>query len=221
MSSPAPSAKRPFITGAASIAVHAALLACLILLSRSFSLPSAIIVPHEYVAGVEVAGGSHAVHLPLPRMDTAARTRHPARFAEAEPKTILPPKQPKPAQKSGGGSPALPHAGDGSGQAAKGNGSDNENAKPAYPVFAPRPPVTDSTMLPASEQKVVVDVRVDASGQVVSETLVTGIGNALDQIVLDTVKTWRFQPATIDGKPVPTQDELIFPFDQNYPITFS
>ena len=39
-------------------------------------------------------------------------------------------------------------------------------------------------------------------GQVVSETLVTGTGNRLDQIVLDIVRTWRFQPATVNGKPV-------------------
>jgi hypothetical protein len=35
------------------------------------------------------------------------------------------------------------------------------------------------------------------------------------------VKTWRFQPATVDGKPVPTQAELIFPFNPSYPITVS
>lgn len=220
MSSPAPSVTRRLATVAASISVHAALLVCVVLLSRSFRPPLAVI-PREYVAGVEVAGGAHAIPLRLPRMDTAARTRHPARFAEAKPKTILPVKQPKPAQKAGGGSPAVPHSGEGSGQAAQGNGSDSQNAKPAFPVFAPRPPVTDSSMLPASAQKVVVDVKVDAAGQVVSETLVSGIGNGLDQIVLDTVKTWRFQPATVDGKAVPTQVEVICPFDQNYPITFS
>jgi TonB family protein len=66
-----------------------------------------------------------------------------------------------------------------------------------------------------------VDVNVDASGDVVSESLVKGLGNNLDQLVLDIVKTWRFHPATVDGKPVPTQAELIFPFNQSYPITVS
>jgi outer membrane biosynthesis protein TonB len=50
---------------------------------------------------------------------------------------------------------------------------------------------------------------------------VKGIGNKLDQIVLDTVKTWRFQPATVNGKPVPSQDELIFPFNPSYPLSDS
>jgi outer membrane biosynthesis protein TonB len=47
------------------------------------------------------------------------------------------------------------------------------------------------------------------------------MGNKLDQIVLDTVKTWRFQPALENGKAVPTQAELIFPFNPSYPITVS
>ena len=41
----------------------------------------------------------------------------------------------------------------------------------------------------------------------------------LDQIVLDIVKTWRFQPATVNGKPVPTEAEVIVPFGPRYPIT--
>jgi len=56
---------------------------------------------------------------------------------------------------------------------------------------------------------------------VVSETLVKGMGNRLDQIVLDIARTWRFQPATVNGKPVASEAELIFPFNASYPITES
>ena len=69
------------------------------------------------------------------------------------------------------------------------------------------------------ETRVVVDVKVDAQGAVVGENLVKGMGNDLDQIVLDIVKTWRFQPATVNGKPVPTEAEVIVPFGPRYPIT--
>jgi outer membrane biosynthesis protein TonB len=37
--------------------------------------------------------------------------------------------------------------------------------------------------------------------------------------VLDTVKSWRFHPATINGNPVATEAELIFPFNLSYPTT--
>jgi TonB family protein len=101
--------------------------------------------------------------------------------------------------------------------AVAGNGADAESANPAFPVFSPRPPVSDRSLLPASELQVVVDVKVSAIGEVLEATLVKGIGNGLDQIVLDTVKTWRFHPATLNGNPVPTEAELIFPFNQGYP----
>jgi TonB family protein len=102
-----------------------------------------------------------------------------------------------------------------------GNGDDAQAADPAFPIFSPRPPVTDRTLLPELSQQVIVDVKLSASGEVLEATLVKGIGNALDQLVLETVKTWRFHPATVNGNPVPTEDELIFPFDQSYPIAES
>jgi TonB family protein len=97
-----------------------------------------------------------------------------------------------------------------------GNGTDTLDAFPAFPVFSPRPEVADRSLLPRSERQVVVDVKVSASGEVLEATVVKGIGNALDQIVLETVKTWRFHPATVNGNPVPTQAELIFPFSLRY-----
>lgn len=97
-----------------------------------------------------------------------------------------------------------------------GNGPDTESADPAFPVFSPRPEVADRSLLPSSEKQVIVDVKVSASGDVLEATVVKGIGNALDQIVLSTVKTWRFHPATVNGSPVPTEAELIFPFSQRY-----
>jgi protein TonB len=102
---------------------------------------------------------------------------------------------------------------------AAGSGADQKNADPAFPVFSPHPPVSDRSLLPSSNREVVVDVKVSPEGDVLEVTLVKGIGNGLDQIVLDTVKSWRFHPATINGNPVATEAELIFPFNQSYPTT--
>jgi TonB family protein len=170
------------------------------------------------VAGVEVAGGAHAVKIPLPARLTAADTNKPERYADAAVPPALTMRQLRPQNDAGGGAPPTPHTGEGRGNAANGNGSDNDDARPAFPVFAPKPAVTDGALLPAAEKKIVVDVKVDEEGAVVSETLVKGLGNRLDQIVLDTVKTWRFQPATVNGKPVETEAEIVFPFDLQYPL---
>jgi TonB family protein len=206
---------------ALSLAIHGVLLASVVVAGTvHFGTHKIRPVQPETIARIEVSGGSHAIKIKLPPMPTASHTREPAKTPNATKKTILPVEQP-PLKWSGGGSPAAPHKGDGSGQALRGNGSDADDVRPAFPVFSPRPPVTDRSLLPNSEQKIVVDVNVDALGQVVSEKLMNGMGNKLDQIVLDIVKTWRFQPATVNGKPVPTQAELIFPFNPSYPITDS
>jgi TonB family protein len=95
-----------------------------------------------------------------------------------------------------------------------GNGTDTASADPAFPIFSPRPAVTDRSLLPSTDKQVIVDVKVSAAGDVLEATLVSGIGNALDGIVLDTVKTWRFHPAMMNGNPVATEAELIFPFSE-------
>lgn len=98
-----------------------------------------------------------------------------------------------------------------------GQGSDAQSMYPAYPTVSPSPQVRDRSLLPQTSQKVVIDVNLGADGRVQQATLVSGLGNVLDQIVLDTVRGWQFHPATLNGAPVPSAMELVFPFDRNYP----
>jgi TonB family protein len=100
-----------------------------------------------------------------------------------------------------------------------GNGTDTASADPAYPIFSPQPAVTDRSLLPSANRQVIVDVKVSAAGDVLEARLVSGLGNALDTIVLATVKTWRFHPAMMNGNPVPTEAELIFPFSEHTVMT--
>jgi TonB family protein len=88
---------------------------------------------------------------------------------------------------------------------------------PAYPTVSPSPQVRDRSLLPRTDQKIVVDVDLGANGQVQQAALVSGLGNALDQLVLDTVRGWQFHPAMLNGQPVPSRMELVFPFNKNYP----
>jgi TonB family protein len=97
-----------------------------------------------------------------------------------------------------------------------GSGSGAQNATPAFPTYSPNPPVQDRSLLPQSETNVVVDVDVSAQGEVVDEKLIRGLGNGIDQAILDTVKGWKFHPATVDGNPVASVSELVFPMSQRY-----
>jgi TonB family protein len=195
--------------------LHIAAFALVLWLGTRVGVRPEPVGPENTVAMLERAGGPHAVKLALPRMADVGQIPKVAP-EETRAKTITPlPVKPK---KAMGGAPVTAHAGDGTGSAETGSGSDAENVTPSFPVYSPRPAVADRALLPAAEQKIVVDVNVDEVGAVVREVLVKGLGNSLDQVVLDTVKTWRFQPATKDGKPVPTEAELIFPFGPGTPV---
>jgi hypothetical protein len=201
-----------------SVGMHGGLLALVLVAGHVVRGRTVIPTDFQKMALVETAGGSHGIKFNLPPMDQAAKIHDPDKSPDVTKKTIVPVKETHP-KVSGGGAPINPHNGDGTGLAMTGNGSDGEDARPAFPVFSPHPPVKDRSLLPASEKKIVVDVKLDAQGAVLSETLVQGMGNQLDKIVLDIALTWRFQPATVNGKPVPSEAELIFPFNSSYPIT--
>jgi protein TonB len=220
MRSPAERSQRPYRAIVVSLAVHCAFFAFVFLFGTRLVVRVIPPVKTQSVAQLAFSGGSHAIRIELPIDQFAAHTHEPVPNAPAAKKTDIPMQVPA-LKKSGGGSTRAPHHGDGSSTAMTGNGSDAQDIHPAFPIFSPHPPVTDRALLPSSEQKIVVDVSVDAFGQVVSENLVKGMGTVLDKIVLETVKTWRFQPATLNGKPVATEAELIFPFNQDYPITSS
>ena len=221
MHSPPQRATRRLVSVVLSSTFHLVLLACTILLAV-VARHHRVIQPVQsrVVAQIAISGGSHHVTIQLPVKDAAAHTRNPAPSEDSAKRTNIPMPVP-PLKASGGGAPARPHHGDGTGKALRGNGSDAQDMRPAFPIFSPHPPVADRSLLPKSEQHIVVDVDVDVLGTVVKASLVRGLGNKLDQVCLEIVKTWRFQPATIDGKAVPAEAEVIFPFNQDYPISAS
>jgi hypothetical protein len=210
--------KRRFAAAVASVVVHGGALAFLVFVGTVARTKVVEPAPLTAMVLVENAGGAHAVKILLPVKDFAAHAEKPAPKLEATQKSVVPVEK-KLQKMDGGGAPKIPHSGDGSGQALRGNGSDAEDMHPGFPIFSPHPPVTDRALLPATEVKVVVDVKLDAQGQVVGETLVKGVSTKLDQLCLNIVWTWRFQPATVNGKPVPSEAELIFPFTPSYPIS--
>lgn len=100
--------------------------------------------------------------------------------------------------------------------ASMGVGASDDNAEPALPVYRPAPGVPDRSLLPDKEQNIVVEVEISALGDVTGEKLLHGLGNTLDQVVLQTVKGWRFRPATLNGNAVASVEDLVFPFNHDY-----
>jgi TonB family protein len=203
-----------------SVLAHAGVLGCLLWAGVTGHLrPKNQIVAETKtysISMMQTAGASHALPVPVHETPSTGQSRKSPELTVqrkmADPNRALHAARvapPKDAQAEGRGT----------GSAVAGTGADAQDATPAFPVFSPKPPVIDRGLLPAAEQQIVVDVNVNAQGDVVSETLVKGMGTALDQIVLETVKNWRFHPATVNGTAVASESELIFPFNLSYPIT--
>ena len=63
---------------------------------------------------------------------------------------------------------------------------------PVYPVLAKNQHVSGN---------ILVDALIDANGRVTTMKVVSG-PTLLHQAAMDALKQWKYQPATLDGKPV-------------------
>jgi protein TonB len=103
-----------------------------------------------------------------------------------------------------------PGTGNSAGDDALGDGNITLALEMNHP--SPKP---DLSRLPSGTRgDVVVDVVIDAQGHIAKSTLARGLGNGIDDIVLATIQQWTFQPATRDGKPVPSEQELLFHYER-------
>ena len=220
MSSQQPRARRHICATIVSLACHAVVIALLTAGATRATLnkpkPSTLCC----VAALQVAGGSQAMRLPLPVAPAASHSAKHAPVQEPVVRPTSPPRERRPARASGTNAATARPLDLGTNSVA-GTGSDAQNTTPAFPIFYPNPAVHDRSLLPVAERQVVVDVQLTAVGEIVGEKLVKGIGNALDGMAIEIVKTWRFQPATVNGKPVASEAEVIFSFSQRYPISDS
>jgi hypothetical protein len=200
---------------ALSVAAHGALLALLLVSAHWMSVR--VVQPAQsrrWISSIEIAGAARHAKIFLPQRPQAETTPEPPLG-----KTITEPAPQVQAGNRNGRKDAPQRDTHGRGMATHGVGNDDEDVMPAFPVFSPRPAVTDRALLPQTQQKVIVDVKLSADGVVLDETLVHGLGNKLDGMVMEIVKTWKFHPAMVDGKPVASEAECIFPFDRNYPVS--
>jgi protein TonB len=98
-----------------------------------------------------------------------------------------------------------------SGNDALGTGDVNIALLSFFPV--PKP---DLTQLPhGTRGDVVIDVVIDASGKIVQLKMAKGLGYGVDESVLATVQQWTFHPATRNGIPVPSEQELLFHYEHS------
>jgi periplasmic protein TonB len=82
----------------------------------------------------------------------------------------------------------------------------------ALTTYSPSP-APDLSVLPHGVQgDVVVDVTIDPSGKVADLAVLHTLGYGIETSVIGTLKTWTFRPATKDGNPIASVQELHFHF---------
>ena len=128
---------------------------------------------------------------------------HAAAVQPPKPKIVPPKEEPKLAMKQP--EPPPPSGGDPSGEA---------DVSVAMANFYP-PPKPDLTVLPhGTSGDVVINIVIDEDGKVVDTHVDQGLGHGVDEAVLAVVQTWTFTPATKAGKPVASEQQLLFHFER-------
>ena len=84
----------------------------------------------------------------------------------------------------------------------------------ALPINHPDPAPNLATMKSGSGGDVILDAVIDETGHISKLTVLNSLGPTIDQSVIATVQQWVFTPATLDGKPVPSGQELHFHYQR-------
>ena len=80
----------------------------------------------------------------------------------------------------------------------------------ALPEVFPDPPVSRSDIPAGVQGDVIVEVTIDAQGNVVQTKLLQGIGYGIEQKVLSVLPRWHFRPASKDGVTIASQHIVYF-----------
>ena len=90
--------------------------------------------------------------------------------------------------------------------------ADGHEVRPAYPIVYPDPVVARAVCPPGVKGDVIVEVTIDDKGNIVATRLLSGLGHGVDERVVAVVQNWRYYPATRDGLPIPSQQDVHFHF---------
>lgn len=90
----------------------------------------------------------------------------------------------------------------------------DENLRVALPQVHPRPSPDLSSLPHGTAGNVIVDIVIDDTGKVTETKLVRGLGGAIDDTVVATLRQWTFAPATKDGQPVASEQEVLIHYER-------
>ena len=80
----------------------------------------------------------------------------------------------------------------------------------ALTTYSPSPKPDLSALPHGVQGDVIVDVTIDPSGKVADLAVLHTLGYGIESSVIGTLRTWTFRPATKDGAPIASVQELHF-----------
>lgn len=207
MLAPAPTLPQRRLGWLASAAVHAAVLACVLY------RPAAIFVSPRFA--VHGKGGSaQVVYLTAPS-EFSATPRSDELTAPLTAPSAGPLRITRLSKKASPGRnlhPAHPAVAGGSSYGSMLEGAVGTEVRPALPQVFPDPDVDRTSLPPSVKGDVIVEITIDERGNVVEERLLTGVEHSVDEKVIAALKNWHFLPATSDGVPIPSKQDVHFHF---------
>jgi protein TonB len=91
-------------------------------------------------------------------------------------------------------------------------GSGNINI--ALVSYFPTPKPDLSTLPRGTKGDVILDIVIDTTGKIADIKMTSGLGHGIDESVIATIQQWTFHPATKDGQPVASEQELHFHYEK-------
>ena len=221
MFSPLPIRRRPLGSVSLSLAAHAVAAAAFLFFLRLhpvqvFSLPGTDLgtrVVLVYLPGRAPAPTPHPQAKIKPKAVSAPQITPVPVVSEATTAAVQLPPLPhltvtEAAPSPNASSPASAVPDSSAGSDSWGSGS----MQIALTTYSPSP-APDLSVLPHGVQgDVVVDVTIDPSGKVADLAVLHTLGYGIETSVIGTLKTWTFRPATKDGNPIASVQELHFHF---------
>ena len=97
------------------------------------------------------------------------------------------------------------------GSLTEGFASDHD-VRAAISIVAPDPPIVRAKLPGWIRGDVIVEVTIDEQGNVVATRVLQTVGFGLDQVIVDTLRQWRYLPARVDGVAVASREDVHFHF---------
>ena len=202
-----------------SVAVHVLLLAAL-LRGRSpvFIAPSSVragangtAITHLYWSGGNAENGLEDGKGPEPKKNSNVLFARKNRIGPRDhaPRAVSTAEPNEPSEIASAA--AAPGAGSPYGSLGEG-ASTGAEVRPALPIATVEPIVDAEDLHGIAEGNEVIEITIDENGNIVAKTIMQSLGAAIDARVLAALESWHFRPATRDGVPIPSRQDVVYHF---------